>query len=58
MRLASGKDRNIITDKLPNFASVIWKRVTGMVGERLVALGKAKLMADQKVDMGSLAAKS
>jgi Cu+-exporting ATPase len=50
--------RNIVGDEPADFASVTGKGVTGKVGGRLVALGNAKLMADQGVDMGALAPKA
>jgi Cu+-exporting ATPase len=56
--MRAAKDKNIAADEPSDFASVTGKGVTGKVGGRLVALGNAKLMADQKVDMGSLAAKA
>lgn len=56
--MRAAKEKNITADEPSDFASVTGKGVTGKVGGRLVALGNAKLMADQKVDMGSLAAKA
>jgi len=54
--MGAAKEKNIAADEPTDFASVTGKGVTGKVGGRLVALGNAKLMADQKVDMGSLSA--
>ena len=56
--MRAAKENNIAADEPKDFASVTGKGVTGKVGGRLVGLGNAKLMADQKVDMGSLAAKA
>jgi Cu+-exporting ATPase len=56
--MRAAKEKNIAADEPSDFASVTGKGVTGKVDGRLVALGNAKLMADQKVDMGSLAAKA
>jgi Cu+-exporting ATPase len=56
MRAAA--EKNIVAAEPSDFASVTGKGVTGKVSGRLVALGNAKLMADQKVDMGSLSAKA
>jgi Cu+-exporting ATPase len=56
MRAAT--DRNIAADEPSDFVSATGKGVTGTVDGRLVALGNAKLMADQQVDMGELAAQA
>ncbi len=56
--MRAAKEKSIAADEPTDFASVTGKGVTGRVGGRLVALGNAKLMADQKVDMGSLFAKA
>ncbi len=56
--MGAAKEKNIVADEPTHFASVTGKGVTGKVGGRFVALGNAKLMADQKVDMGSLSAKA
>ncbi len=56
--MRAAKNKNIAADEPSDFASVTGKGVTGKVGGRLVALGNAKLMADQKVDVASLAAKA
>ncbi len=56
--MRAAKEKNIAAAEPADFVSVTGKGVTGKVGGRLVALGNAKLMADQKVDMGSLSAKA
>jgi Cu+-exporting ATPase len=56
--MAAAKEKGIAAEKPTGFASVTGKGVTGAVGGRAVALGNAKLMADQKVDMGDLSAKA
>jgi P-type Cu+ transporter len=56
--MRAAKEKNITVDEPSDFVSVTAKGVTGKVGRRQVALGNARLMADQKVDMGSLAAKA
>jgi Cu+-exporting ATPase len=56
--MRAAKEKSIEADEPSDFASVTGKGVTGKVSGRLVALGNSKLMADQKVDMGSLAAKA
>jgi Cu+-exporting ATPase len=53
--LAAAKDKNLAVDEPTNFASVTGKGVTGTVTLRHVALGNAKLMADQGVDISRLA---
>ena len=56
--MRAAKEKNIAADEPTDFTSVTGKGVTGKVGGRRVVLGNAKLMADQKVDMGGLAAKA
>ena len=56
--MAAAKENGIAAEEPADFASVTGKGVTGTVGGRPVALGNAKLMADQKIDMGELAAKA
>lgn len=56
--MRAAKEKNIVADEPSDFTSVAGKGITGKVGGRLVALGNAKLMIDQKVDMGGLAAKA
>jgi len=53
--MLAAKDRSIAAMEPTEFQSVTGKGVTGKVGGRLVALGNAKLMADQNVEMGELA---
>ncbi|MGA9868742.1 MAG: copper-translocating P-type ATPase [Acetobacteraceae bacterium] len=48
-------DRGITVEEPADFASVTGKGVTGKVGGRPVALGNAKLMADQGIGLGDLA---
>ncbi|CAA7616227.1 hypothetical protein MCP1_180064 [Candidatus Terasakiella magnetica] len=50
--------RNITVESPAEFASVTGKGVTGKVGGRAVALGSAKLMADQGIDLDNLAGKA
>ncbi len=56
--MVAAKEKNITADEPSDFVSVTGKGVTGKVGGRLVALGNAKLMADQGIDLGDLAAKA
>ncbi len=56
--VAAAKEKAIAAEEPADFASVTGKGVTGKVGGRRVALGNAKLMADQGVDLGDLAAKA
>ncbi|MDR3534326.1 MAG: copper-translocating P-type ATPase [Rhodopila sp.] len=56
--MAAARARNIAADEPSDFASVTGKGVTGKVGGRSVALGNTKLMADQGIDLGDLAAKA
>ena len=53
--MAAAEEKGITADEPIDFVSVTGKGVTGTVGGRQVALGNAKLMADQNVDMGDLA---
>ena len=50
--------KNIAADDPTDFVSVTGKGVTGKVGGHLVALGNAKLMVDQGIDLGTLMAKA
>ncbi|HEY5299126.1 MAG TPA: copper-translocating P-type ATPase, partial [Acetobacteraceae bacterium] len=52
---AAATDRGITVEEPTDFASVTGKGVTGKVGGRPVALGNAKLMADQGIGLGDLA---
>ncbi len=56
--MLAAKDRNIAAEEPADFVSVTGKGVTGTVGGRPVALGNAKLMEDQKIDLGDLAGKA
>jgi len=56
--MAAARERGIVVEEATGFASVTGKGVTGTVGGQVVALGNAKLMAEQKVDIGSLSAKA
>jgi len=56
--MRAAKDKNISADEPSDFVSVTGKGVTGNVGGRLVALGNTRLMADQTVELGNLAAKA
>jgi Cu+-exporting ATPase len=56
--MVAAKEKNITADEPSDFVSVTGKGVTGKVGGRLVALGNAKLMADQGIDLGDLTAKA
>ena len=56
--VAAGKERGIAVEEPSGFASVTGKGVTGTVEGRSVALGNAKLMADQGIDLGGLLGKA
>jgi Cu+-exporting ATPase len=56
--MVAAKAKNITADEPSDFASVTGKGVTGKIAGRLVALGNAKLMADQGVDLGDLTTKA
>ena len=56
--VAAAKEQGIAAEEPAGFASVTGKGVTGSVGGRAVALGNAKLMADQGIDLGGLAAQA
>ena len=53
--VASAKEQGIAAEEPSGFASVTGMGVTGSVGGRAVALGNARLMADQGIDLGGLA---
>ena len=53
--VADALARHISAEEPADFASVTGKGVTGKVGGRAVALGNARLMADQHIDFGVLA---
>ncbi|HQT65856.1 MAG TPA: HAD-IC family P-type ATPase, partial [Acidocella sp.] len=50
--------RKVKAEEPTDFASVTGQGVTGKVSGRAVALGNARLMQDQKIEMGSLAGKA
>jgi Cu+-exporting ATPase len=56
--MRAAKEKNIAAEEPIDFASVTGKGVTGKVGGRLVALGNARLMADQSIEPGGLAAEA
>ena len=56
--VAAAKERGIAAQEPSGFASVTGKGVTGTVGGRSVSLGNARLMADQGINLGDLAAKA
>ncbi len=56
--VAAAKAKNIGPEAPADFRSVTGKGVIGTVGGRGVALGNAKLMADQNIDLGDLTAKA
>ncbi len=56
--LAVAKERGIAVEDPTEFASVTGKGVTGRIGGRAVALGNAKLMAEQRIDLGDLAGRA
>ena len=56
--VASAKERAIAVEEPSGFDSVTGKGVTGQVAGRAVSLGNAKLMADQGIDLGGLAAQA
>jgi len=53
--VASAKGQGIAVEEPSDFGSATGKGVTGSVGGRAVALGNAKLMADQSIDLSGLA---
>jgi Cu+-exporting ATPase len=52
--MTAAREKNIAVEEPTEFASVTGKGVTGNVGGRKVALGNARLMADQDTDLGDL----
>jgi Cu+-exporting ATPase len=50
----AAKDRGATTQEPTDFASVTGKGVTGKIGDRSVALGNARLMADIGISFGDL----
>jgi P-type Cu+ transporter len=56
--LAAAKERGIAVADPTGFASITGKGVTGRIGGRAVALGNARLMADEGIDLGDLAGRA
>ena len=56
--VAAAREKGIASEELSDFSSVTGKGVTGKVAGRPVALGNAKLMADQGIELGHLAARA
>ena len=56
--VASAKEKDIVVQEPSDFVSVTGKGVTGKLGGRSVALGNAKLMTDQGIELGDLVAKA
>ncbi len=56
--VTAARDRDASIQEATEFASVTGKGVTGKVGDRSVALGNAKLMADLGVALGDLEQKA
>ena len=52
--VTAARDRNVSIQEATDFASVTGQGVTGKVGDRLVALGNAKLMTDLGITLGDL----
>ncbi len=52
--VSAARDRRVSIEEATDFASVTGKGVAGKVGDRLVALGNAKLMADLGISLGEL----
>lgn len=52
--IAAARDSNISIQGATDFTSITGKGVTGKVGDRLVGLGNAKLMADLGIALGDL----
>jgi Cu+-exporting ATPase len=55
---AAAKEKSLEAEEPTEFTSVTGKGVTGKVAGRGVALGNAKLMTDQGIDLGDLAARA
>jgi Cu+-exporting ATPase len=49
--IQGAKDRGLAVEKVRDFQSVIGKGVRGMVGSQRVAIGNARLMADEGADL-------
>jgi Cu+-exporting ATPase len=56
--VAAAGERSLTLQDPADFTSVTGKGVTGMIGERRVALGNAKLIADLGVTLGDLATRA
>jgi Cu+-exporting ATPase len=56
--VAAAKERGIAVEEPSDFSSATGKGVTGNVAGRAVALGNARLMADQRIELGDLAGKA
>ena len=56
--LAAALARNITAAEPSDFASITGQGVTGKVGARAVALGNARLMKEQHIDLGVLSKKA
>jgi Cu+-exporting ATPase len=56
--VAAAKAKGVAVEEPSDFRSVTGKGVTGNVGGRSVSLGNAKLMADQGITVGDLAAQA
>jgi Cu+-exporting ATPase len=56
--VAAAKEKGIAAEEPSDFSSATGKGVTGKVAGRAVALGNAKLMADQGIELGDLAGKA
>ena len=52
--VTAARDRNASIQNAINFASVTGQGVTGEIGDRLVALGNARLMTDLGITLGDL----
>jgi len=52
--VSAARDRRVSIEEATDFASATGKGVTGKVGDRIVALGNAKLMTDLGVSLGEL----
>ena len=52
--VTASRDRNASIQNAINFASVTGQGVTGEIGDRLVALGNARLMTDLGITLGDL----
>jgi Cu+-exporting ATPase len=56
--VAAAKQIGIAVEAPDNFSSMTGKGVTGKVAGRTVALGNARLMADQRIELGGLVGKA